>query len=204
MPGALTHSLADLPDGVIAIICIILMDSDPLTLIYSAPNICHSWRAVCRDQVPLKLSAGWDRGPSYSKFATNPGAYLPVAFKRFRWVTSLALRGPVEWGQLLQLRHLDLSQCKMLTDSSVIALAAGCGRLERLNLNQCHQINQCHHLNQCHHRNQCHHITDTSVTALAIGCRRLERLDLTCCRNITDVSVIALAASCGRLEISQS
>jgi hypothetical protein len=48
-------SLADLPDDVIVLICVALMASGPLALIFTAPNFCHRWRVVCRDQVPLEL-----------------------------------------------------------------------------------------------------------------------------------------------------
>ena len=53
------HSLANLPDGVITIICEFLMVADPIMFVVSVPNICRSWREVCLNQVSLKLYSGW-------------------------------------------------------------------------------------------------------------------------------------------------
>ena len=206
-------SLTNLPDGVIALICKILMVLDPMTLIVSAPNICHSWRVVCSNQISLILKAGWAYKPSpgraYTSYYPTRSAMSNVV-KRFRWIKRIALPEVTRWQPLANgdyLEHLDLSWGHDVTDDTVEAVAADCRGLKCINLGETPKITNtairalaagCSGLKRLILKG-CN-ISDESIKALAAGCRVLEHLDLNRCGEITDVSVEALSVGCSGLK----
>lgn len=80
-----------------------------------------------------------------------------------------------------QLRVLDLSMCRSLTDSDVAALASGCLQLYTLLLQGC--VN----------------ITDAGLAAIAQRLTQLEHLSLEFCYNVTDAGFSQIVSQCQRL-----
>ena len=72
---------------------------------------------------------------------------------------------------LTLLRELHARQCACLLDSSVVAIAEGCPRLEVINFASCP------------------HISTNGISALARCCRRLVQVDLRQCRGVKDSDI---------------
>jgi hypothetical protein len=79
-----------------------------------------------------------------------------------------------DFGQLPNLRAIDLGGCRNVTDATVASLAA-CLNLHTVNLNSCFRL------------------TDAAVTSLA-ACPNLRTVNLSWCNNLTDAAATALAA----------
>ena len=82
-----------------------------------------------------------------------------------------------------QLQSINLASCGKVTDAGVRALSAGCGQLQSIDLKGCYQV------------------TDTGVIALGAGRGQLQCINLAYCGEVTDAGVIALGAGCGQLHI---
>jgi hypothetical protein len=158
----------------------------PATLIVTAPNFCHSWRAVCRDQVSLILNAGWNIGACNRRFPKSQEAYPPTIIKRFGWVRKLALNRPIPWEQLAHVEHLTalaLAFNRDIADTAVVALAAVCHGLKCVSVEGCNRI------------------SDGAVEALVAGCPRLVCVSFgDYCNGFTHLAVEALAAGCPGLR----
>jgi hypothetical protein len=199
-----------LPDGVIALILTALMAVDAWTLVMSAPNLCRSWRAVCRDQISLELNTGWSASLNrFIPFSANQeeAVLMPMIMDRFRWVYKLSLKGPTPWGQLANihyLKSLSLSGVLEVTDEVVEELVAMCTGLEHLGLRHCYRLKWVGALVKCKNLTSLdlaysNRISVASIVRLAAGCSDLEHLDLTCCL-LTDVAASALASGCKGLK----
>ncbi|KAJ0394342.1 hypothetical protein ATCC90586_007063 [Pythium insidiosum] len=81
-----------------------------------------------------------------------------------------------------QLRSLDLSMCRSLTNSDLARIVVACPQLEALMLQGCV------------------HLDDDGVAAVATHSRRLERLSLEFCYNVTDAGVQLVVSECRRLR----
>lgn len=81
-----------------------------------------------------------------------------------------------------QLQVLLLDNCKGVTDEAIVALAAACHQLQRLDLDNCYGV------------------TDGSVRLLATSCTQLQWLSLENCSLVTDASVALLAEHCSQLR----
>ena len=90
-----------------------------------------------------------------------------------------------------QLRVLSLAPCPSVsaTDQGLVALAAGCPRLEELDVTGGRARGSCGST-----------VTDEGLQALARGCRSLEHLNAWCYALVTDRSVDALVSCCPDLE----
>lgn len=108
---------------------------------------------------------------------------------------------------LTKLRHLDLSLCSKITNTSV-KHALIFSELQVLRLNSCHGITDdgfvaiainipC--LEQLH-ISQCEHITDISVNALSENLKRLSTLDMSGCDLLTSASMAYLTSYAKRLK----
>ncbi len=84
-----------------------------------------------------------------------------------------------------KLQHLELHQCRALTNAAFEALAKGCPALQHLDIKYCNQGT----------------ITDAAFVALG-RCTKLQFLDMSGCnqRGITDVAFASLAAGCPALQ----
>jgi hypothetical protein len=83
------------------------------------------------------------------------------------------------------LQALTLTDCDMLTNAAVLAVAAHCPRLEELCVTRCS-------------------LTDASLHALAANCSRLDWLNVNACRALTDAGIMAVVHSCPRLATLQA
>jgi len=81
---------------------------------------------------------------------------------------------------------LDIAGCRLLTDSSVIAIADNCPHLVKFYV--------------AHN----HNITDVSVMKLAEGCKELTEVTLRDCEKITDASLDKFGELCPMLPNLQS
>ena len=100
------------------------------------------------------------------------------------------------------LRNIDLSNCELITDNTVIKLVSIAPRLRSLILAKCKNITDrgvesitrlgkwIHYLALGH----CSQITDASVKEIARSCNRIRYIDLANCSHLTDDSVKELAA----------
>jgi hypothetical protein len=203
-------TLSLLPDGVIAHICAFLMTLDPLTLIVTAPNFCHSWRAVCRDQVSLILNANWNIGACNRRFPKTQEAYTPTIIKRFGWVKKLALDRPISWEHLAHVEHLTALALAFRenADIAVASLAAVCHGLECVNLDGCCKhtylavealVAGCPRLVCVNFGDSCNGPTHLAVEALA-ACPGLKYANLTFTLNVTNSTIATLATGCKFLE----
>jgi len=76
-----------------------------------------------------------------------------------------------------ELKSMDLEDCELITDVSIIAIVEGCPQLKSVNLTRCSLL------------------TDVSVGALAVCRPRLESVTIDDCELITDASVAVLKAA---------
>ncbi|KAF8470535.1 hypothetical protein BDZ91DRAFT_693482 [Kalaharituber pfeilii] len=103
--------------------------------------------------------------------------------------------------QIESLRIIDLTNCELITDESVIKIISIAPRLRNLVLAKCKNITDrgvesicrlgkwIHYLALGH----CLHITDRSVIKIAKSCNRIRYIDLAGCQHLTDASVCELA-----------
>ena len=96
-----------------------------------------------------------------------------------------------------------------VTDAGVIALVAGCGQLQSIDLKGCYQVTDAGVIAlgagrgqlQCINLECCGEVTDAGVIALGAGRGQLQCINLAYCGEVTDAGVIALGAGCGQLHI---
>jgi len=102
---------------------------------------------------------------------------------------------------------LSLGLCaNQITDRSLLALSAGCIKLEKLELSFCHQLTAlgiqtlAEHCPNLTNLNAClvDQIDDDAISALALNCN-LTEINLRSCLLITDVSMKSLATHCPRV-----
>eukprot|EP00937_MAST-01D_sp_MAST-1D-sp2_P001300 g1300.t1 len=107
----------------------------------------------------------------------------------------------------LQLRRLNLKDCRSLSAQTLAAVASGCPNLTTVYLTRCVNVNDnsvralatnCVDLTTVY-LSDCNLITDASVEALTANCANLVTVFLVGCTSITDRSVRALAAGCPNL-----
>ena len=105
------------------------------------------------------------------------------------------------------LNSLNLTDCDDVSDQGLVALAAGCQRLQTIVLSRCAVSDlgvvalgeNCTQL-----RNvvlfECTRVGDAGVAALA-ACSDLSRLNLFGCNKVTDGSIVSVARHCTRIEL---
>jgi len=107
------------------------------------------------------------------------------------------------------IRELNLSGNRDITDEGLGALAEGCPLIEKLNLSECSEItdegiktiaNFCTSLISLDLSGCDDNITDDSIKYLATQCSLLKYIDLAFCDEITDSSIIAIADHCRNLK----
>jgi hypothetical protein len=125
-----------------------------------------------------------------------------------------------ELSTLTNLKILDLSGCRGVSDATIEAISNSCGNnLEQINLSHtpdsgfkqeplvCRVTDEglatlarkCPQL-QCITLRCCNTITDQGIKDLALGCRYLRNVDLAKCKSLTDDGIIALAKNCRDLD----
>eukprot|EP00899_Mesostigma_viride_P008421 jgi/Mesvir1/17580/Mv08815-RA.1 len=107
----------------------------------------------------------------------------------------------------LQLEHLGLLRCKLVTDAGIKAVAAGCPRLRRLDALHCIRLGDegvsvlagaCPGLRRF--TVAATKVTGAGVCAVASHCMGLEYRDVSMCGGVTDAIISEVAWSCRHLQ----
>ena len=105
------------------------------------------------------------------------------------------------------LTSLDLSDCDLVSDVGLWAIARHCSAIKHLTLSGCHQITNvglrsislaCSNVISLNFNN-CHLLDDIGLTVLATGAWKLESLQLQNCTGLTDTGVGKIAHTCQSL-----
>ncbi|XP_042091724.1 F-box/LRR-repeat protein 2 isoform X6 [Ovis aries] len=107
-----------------------------------------------------------------------------------------------------KLKHLDLTSCVSITNSSLKGISEGCRHLEYLNLSWCDQITKdgvealvrgCRGLRALLLRG-CTQLEDEALKHIQNYCHELVSLNLQSCSRVTDDGVVQLCRGCPRLQ----
>ncbi|CAD7673238.1 unnamed protein product [Nyctereutes procyonoides] len=107
-----------------------------------------------------------------------------------------------------KLKHLDLTSCVSITNSSLKGISEGCRNLEYLNLSWCDQITKdgiealvrgCRGLKALLLRG-CTQLEDEALKHIQNYCHELVSLNLQSCSRITDEGVVQICRGCHRLQ----
>lgn len=126
---------------------------------------------VCRELSDLIVEILWFR----------PNMQSASAFAKIRQIMCLD-RGATHWDYRKYIKRLNLLFMTSLVDDGLLALFAGCAKLERLTLVNCTKL------------------THAPITSVLEHCDRLQLIDMTGVQDVQDDIILALAAHCTRLQ----
>lgn len=197
----------DLPDGVIALILKTLMAIDPKTLVVSGPNLYRSWRAVCRDQIPLELHKGWDEAPRGDLQLGWDDTCTGCGLQRVcTCVDRCGLQR--EWGD--DWRYVGKS-CTTSNPRFPLSFQAYIPTISKrfrwvksiavCQLRQQFDMFANMHYLQHIDLTKCFNILDDEFEALVVRCTGLRRVILRHCNMLTDSAIVTLDRVCAGLEV---
>ncbi|WOL18774.1 F-box protein SKP2A [Canna indica] len=175
-----------------------------------ACSVCKGWRvALCLGLTSLSLSWCKNNMNNLVQSLVPKFARLQVLSLRQNFRLQLEDSAVETVSKYChELRDLDLSRCRKLSDYSLLALAHGCPFLIRLNLSGCSGLSdstleylvRCcknlKYLNLC----GCVKASDRALQAISYNCNGLQILNLGWCEGVSDNGVTSLAAGCPDLR----
>lgn len=137
-----------------------------VTLYFSISHTVNT----CR--IANKMTAG-----AFSIMTKNNTSLQDLVLRNSKdWLSDAVLMPVLK--QSSRLQRLDISNCTVMTNTSLQVLGVNCQNVKRLSLSECHWVSA------------------DGLTVLAMQCVNLESLDLTGCWGVNDEAITLIAMQC--------
>ncbi|CAL9085857.1 F-box protein [Musa troglodytarum] len=197
----------DLPTELLLRILSLLDDST----VFVASSVCKGWRiALCLGLTSFSLS--WCKNNMNNLVQSVIPKFVKLQVLSLRQNYRLQLEdGAVETisNYCHELKDLDLSKSRKLSDRSLYNLAHGCPCLTKLNISGCsafsdsalaHLASSCRNLKYLNLCGCVKAASDKALQAISYHCNGLQSLNLGWCDCVTDKGVTSLATGCPDLR----